>query len=463
MRAQRIYTDLVSFLTITACEIKKTVNNHGAAYIKGVIGSQDDVLGKIQDVTWVTLYAENEWQEQKGIFAGIVESIQVYPENGSTVCELNLTGATRLMDMERKVKAYQNSSMTYQSMMTGLSTSYGAAFIGGDILQRPLGHFTVQYKETDWEFLLRMASNIGACVIPEYAMAEMRYYVGLPELKNTFICDTQEYTQTKEINCLRDYSGMLLQNTEIDDVVTFNHREILELGQAVDVGGSVYFVYKIESSLKNAELVHCYELRRENGFEVKKFFNLKIVGASLNAEILDVAKDKVKVCVKVDGKQNTAIAKWFTYSTVFSSPDGTGWYCMPEIGDHVRMYFPSENEEDAYIISSVHVDPGTGTARTNPDNKSIMNRYNKQIELTPTSITLTNGNGMSIILDDEKGITIESDKNISFVAKEDFEILSTNSNVEITAGEEVSLIQNDTSITLSKDITMNGRQLLVQQ
>lgn len=44
---------------------------------------------------------------------------------------------------------------------------------------------------------------------------------------------------------------------------------------------------------------------------------------------------------------------WFPYSTIYASEDNTGWYCMPEIGDSIRIYFPSKKEEEGIAISSV--------------------------------------------------------------------------------------------------------------
>ena len=51
---------------------------------------------------------------------------------------------------------------------------------------------------------------------------------------------------------------------------------------------------------------------------------------------------------------------WFDFATVYSTPDGAGWYCMPEVGDEVRVVFPDNYEEHAYVASSVHVGAATG-------------------------------------------------------------------------------------------------------
>lgn len=34
---------------------------------------------------------------------------------------------------------------------------------------------------------------------------------------------------------------------------------------------------------------------------------------------------------------------------------GSGWYCMPEKGDEIRLYIRTVKEKHAYVISSVHL------------------------------------------------------------------------------------------------------------
>ena len=50
-----------------------------------------------------------------------------------------------------------------------------------------------------------------------------------------------------------------------------------------------------------------------------------------------------------------------------------------------KLYFPTENEENAYVCSAVHENEGNGI-RTNPENKIWRNKYGKEIRLTPDGI-----------------------------------------------------------------------------
>ena len=62
-----------------------------------------------------------------------------------------------------------------------------------------------------------------------------------------------------------------------------------------------------------------------------------MAGCSFMATVMDVKRDKVQIEVEQDEWGAADGKKWFLFSTVYSSGDGTGWYCMPEIGDSVRL------------------------------------------------------------------------------------------------------------------------------
>ena len=78
-----------------------------------------------------------------------------------------------------------------------------------------------------------------------------------------------------------------------------------------------------------------------------------MTGCSFDAVVTGGQKDRVQVEIAQDEWNAQDGKKWFPYATVYSSPDGTGWYCMPEPGDSVRLHVP-ESEEDSFVMSAVH-------------------------------------------------------------------------------------------------------------
>ena len=93
-----------------------------------------------------------------------------------------------------------------------------------------------------------------------------------------------------------------------------------------------------------------------------------------------VRADVVRVSLRTDARKETG--KWFSFSTVYSSPDGSGWYCMPEPGDEIRLYFPTEQEKHGYVISAVHLPVkhriGTVAAAFSTESDTVNNPGNRK-------------------------------------------------------------------------------------
>ena len=178
---------------------------------------------------------------------------------------------------------------------------------------------------------------------------------------------------------------------------------------------------------------------------------------SKKEEILMVKDEEVKIQLCCDENQEGTGARWFSFSSIYSSGDGSGWYCMPEPGDLVRLYFPTAKEEEAYVISSFHED---GAAlRTKPAHKFWRNKEGKEIRLSPERILITNNDGTSIELSDEEGIEIISENSVTIRAGNSLSISSSDSSIELDASRRIRMKQGDTEMTLGGDIFMQGGRI----
>lgn len=135
---------------------------------------------------------------------------------------------------------------------------------------------------------------------------------------------------------------------------------------------------------------------------------------------------------------------------------------MPEIEDKIRLHFPNRDEKNAYVISAYHLESEDINERKNPDFKSIMNKYKKEILLTPSSLVLTNNKGMSIKIEDKKGISIVSNKNVNIIAENKVNIVSNTEKVYMTSPKNIVLKQGENTIDLKEDITVEGQQSKIE-
>ena len=211
----------------------------------------------------------------------------------------------------------------------------------------------------------------------------------------------------------------------------------------------------------NGVLQNTYVLRDEKAMKVRKYYNDKLSGASLEGKIVSAKNDVVKIALKIDAYSNTADSntEWVPYSTVFSSPDGTGWYCMPEEGDAIRLYFPDSDEKNAYAISSVNLESSNAEKRCDPSVKSLGTKYGKEIVMSPGAINVISSNN-SMTLTDGGGISISSDSSISMSAPT---ISIEGGEVTIKGTDQVELSQDGgASIKITDNIDMSGSKINTQ-
>ncbi len=194
---------------------------------------------------------------------------------------------------------------------------------------------------------------------------EIQFVMSIPDQHKELKSENINYKIHKDLD---EYKYMLenyLQDASEIDYLTYeiNNYEVLKLGDNIEFQGQSFYIFNGIYELKNGILTNTYKLRIKNGLRQERIFNTKIIGSSIEGKIIGVQADKVKVHLEIDEMQDQGTAYWFKFSTMLASSDGSGWYCMPEIGDSVRVYFPTKDEDEAFAVSAVSsYQQGTGEA-----------------------------------------------------------------------------------------------------
>ena len=465
MREYRIEITQFEFLTILSLSINKEINNHACAVVSGLISDENatDYRDKLMQDIWVQILAFDESGQSKIILNGIVAGFTMDCISTQKTLTLKIMSGTWLMDGRPHFRTFQNTSLTYSKIMETINQGYtDSDFIGNDAVNMQVAGLLLQYMETDWAFLRRISSHLGSYVTPSTAHTGAKYYVGRKTKQAFRVSSGIPCAANKRVGeFMRNSSSGVGSFSEWDYLeYQFRTREIYDLWDQISLDNYTGYVCKIQSEYTRSELVHTYHLRSERGIEHMPVFNQSCVGCSFEAIITEVKQDVVRVDVVCDENEAQQDTIWFPYSTVYSTPDGPGWYCMPEVGDHVRLHIPDERESHAYVASAVH--KGNSPDRQNPDHKSIKTFYGKELLMTPDLIKLTNNKGMSIEIDDGKGIRITSDKEILIQAASDVTISSEDESLMISGTGSVNMTQAGASINLDDDISFTGAKFRIQ-
>lgn len=460
MREERLIVRPFVELKIEEYESIQEINEHTSVRLKGQIpyGKKNEYMQKCWESGWVQVLIISEKSEHV-LFCGIVTGGTINVIGDTCSMELNLQSGTILMDEKKKIRSFQAEKLTYAGVLAICNQGYENVEANFSFWkEQEIEHFVMQYMETDWEFIKRLASLKHSMILPECFDAGVKYSIGIPEREEIslydqsefqILCDMEEYRKKIE-------TGMNITLTDATSYV-WNSREIYKMGCWCKINGQPHYIWKIETNRKGDELYHTYFMRPKNGLLQSIKYNANLSGATLFGVVTGVWKDTVQVKMNDDENKGQSESRWFPYASIYSSSDGSGWYCMPEIGDKVRLYFPNSREQEAFIVSAYH--EAGAELRQNPEHKFWRNKEGKEIQLAPGKILLTNNNGTYIELSDKEGVKIVSGGPVSLSAEGMLRIFSTNSSIEMSSPNKIKLKQGDTEMKLGGDLSMSGAQI----
>ncbi|EQB90140.1 hypothetical protein J2Z44_001680 [Clostridium punense] len=448
-------------------KITNEINNHATLELIGILPSdkgEEDLYSTEEETPIDVYYIDNG--EKKSIFNGVISKVKVTVTKEVYYLYVKAYSNTYLMDITKRSGSFQNIKMSSHELINKVMSRYSKSDVIINIPNKPIGELVVQYNETDWEFLKRFVSRYNAGILPEIHVPNTKCYIGAEKNSKEEKVDVQSYTVYKQLDVFNLMKKNYLSDAVESDYVIYEIQtpNILKLGSRVNFKNSVFYVGACNEELINGVLCNTYKAQKLNGLRQKQLFNMEIVGASLDGQVIDVKRDKLKIKLDIDENQSKESAYWFPYSTMSASPDGSGWYCMPEINDTVRVYLPTKNEKEAFAISSVSNYDGAGGSdrMEDPSNKYIRTKDDKEMRFTPQGIEINSNSGQAVVkLNEDGSISIIGRNTVNITAQETINIRAEKT-LTVTAKESVALsCDKGGSITLAEsgDILLKGTEV----
>jgi hypothetical protein len=442
-------------------ELKLTqrINEHARLRFKGVIAEEakDQPVADTAAGTFVELNRVDFDSTKTLLFKGIVSRVEIKAVRDIYYIEVEALSATKLMDVKLKSRSFQNENLTYESLLKQIVSEYNGAIKDFASNGQKIGKVIIQHNETDFQFLKRLASCFNVGLIPYLLTDKPRLYFGIPdEGVEPVKLENAHYRVSKKLGEYRYSSENSIPGITESDFIYYEveSEQQVNLGAEVSFNGTTLYVCEAISFLENAVLKDHYLIAPKKGLSQKTIYNDQIVGQSLEGRVIDVAKDQVKVHLDIDPEQKVNEAFWFPYSSVYTAEGNSGWYCMPEKEDFVRIYFPSKKEEEGVAISSVRKDSSDSKHNklSDPDVKYFRTKAGKELMFSPSEIVITGKDDEIFLrLNDQDGITIYSKKKVNIVAKQDLTVESEEAKVIIKAKEGINISCDSSVITMDQN------------
>jgi hypothetical protein len=455
--------ELVSLQELT---ITKQMNEHTYVKFTGIVDEEkkDSYVRLSSSNTVVEITQVNEEGGSWVLFSGLILNLSVSVNRGVHILEVEGVSHTHELDIRKKSRSFQNHSMTYPQLLDQIAEGYSnidimdAATDGAAI-----GKFTLQYEETDWQFLKRIASRLRTGLMPASVFDSPKFYFGVFDTSSKGKLQDFNYQVRKRMDKFRYTTQNTSAKVGEDDFIYYEVEtgRVLDLGNAIEFKGKLLYVYEAYTEMKKGLLRHRYILSSRHGLRQNTFYNDKIIGVSLQGQVIGINKDKLKIHLYIDPEQQAGEAHDFPYSSVYTAEGNSGWYVMPEKGDHVRVYFPGNKEEEGVATSSVrqNAEEGESNKLSNPDHKFFRTPAGKELKMTPDEVIVTGKDGKIFIrLSEGGGIEIISSQLIKLNAKEDI-MINADKSIVISAKDQLSLTCKGSSLKMDGTTALSGTEV----
>ena len=403
-------------------EIDSKIGEHTIGKIKytaspNQLSLYDALIDKKGDKTIVVTGRSNISDEtgnatDKIFLNGVISKLRIKETKaGALAVELLCSSKSILLDRIPRYRSFQDPTLTYTDIAQEVNKNYndGETLVNVGEDMKEVSRMTIQYNETDWEYIKRLASYTGQPVIPYYDKVLVGFlknqavqtpnttysqYGKSKKNKRTMykITGTEVYPVSAPIKLkTRNRAGG--EETENDYYVIetriYNEGNTLKceymLGKQTD-----YFVdpiphEKIRGAVIEARTVHIArtdESKSEHGRTDGSSDNLegrtigakplnkyiekaenqnanvkeRVKASDIAVMILDLTEGFLKLGENGQSFEDKYAGKsYFPYVTPYSQSN-TGFTPAPEANDRVALYFPNGNETHAIVLGAVNND-----------------------------------------------------------------------------------------------------------
>ena len=366
--------------------------------------------------------------ENRILFQGMIESVQVSHEGGRYHGTLQGISATAFLDTAKKSRTFQDIHAEYEEVMEQVIKDTPRSMIDFHGENREIGIPVYQLEETDWEFLRRLASHMHTDVIPDAVRNTPRVYIGLPEGR------VQDGTD----------GGLVLDKIWKDKISgklcrRFRGYQDWEIGDRIGFNDYIYPIAEKSCSIEDGLLVFYYSVISQKEIVRCRYENKAHGGRLLSARVLDTREEAVKVKFDIDAHQLKEKAFWYP----FRPETGNVMYCMPETGEQVYFRLEDDSGKRAQAVYGVHGN-GRGNPEMKPEDRYFTTAQAKRMYFTKKGMgfrDLKQKSPLELTLSDDTGVNGISNKNVVISARDMIGIQGKN--LVLNAPKEISIVRRD--------------------
>ena len=426
---------------------------------------------------------------KRKIFSGIVDYFEIL-DYGSYGCRILMKAFSKsvLFDRknEKKYRVFQDRNLMFSDIIDEINKDYADKKLEikySDIAKKQIGSLIVQFDETDWEFLVRLASQLktGMFVIEQGIILFGIVEMGEIKKENKYFSD---------YSLVRDYKNLYykVQSNKVinlGDTVSISENAVENEGNDKDSSGNRgnFSVLKTRIFLKDFILKSEFLATDMSSYHIFRKYNEKIKGCRIEANVERVFEDGGIAKMEVrfaeglkkivqersnDESNDKAYDDYgikrfpLSYQTFYSQTN-TGFFCTPEVNDTVEVYFPNEDERFAKVSWAIN-NKGNGRFSDYTKRNFQVNQSDFNFSLNLNSFEVKTAEKYSV----ESPNIVENADNFVNKANQNM-IVASNNYLGIESigdadfyGSKINIIGKEKEITmesLSSDVRIKGKKV----
>lgn len=439
------------------CRVEGRMGEHSSMELHAFLDNREDFLWELPSYHPVELHLEGE-EDTAILFYGVITEISFETASEMRIVKIKGKSFSWLMDLTKKSRSFQEIQMSCSAFLSQVLSDYPGSGLFYGAQEMPIGKLLIQYEETDWQFLKRVLSLAGMTVTPYDYQEGIKLYAGIPMLTEHRIpFQIQKVEKDMATYYLLKVNGRQVNTADFTRYQVAS-QQLMRLFDTVYVKGMPLTVFSYAYEFGGGEMKGFYGLQMAKGLLKPAQHPLHLIGTALTGRVVNVSGTNVQAALEIDRESGNPAVCWFPYSTMSASSNGSGWYCMPEIGDDVRIYFPSKHEEEAIALSSVSnypVPKGGGADRMqDPNVRYLRTRAGHELALTPQRMTLTCAGGVSsaaiqndgtvtvsalqkVLVEAEESVTLHAEENLTLHAQGVVSLQSLKGGKVVLGGDQI--------------------------
>ena len=426
---------------------------------------------------------------KRRVFSGIVDYFEIL-DYGSYGCRILMRAFSKsvLFDRknEKKYRVFQDRNLMFSDIIDEINKDYADKKLEikySDIAKKQIGSLIVQFDETDWEFLVRLASQLktGMFVIEQGIILFGIVEMGEIKKENKYFSD---------YSLVRDYKNLYykVQSNKVinlGDTVSISENAVENEGNDKDSSGNRgnFSVLKTRIFLKDFILKSEFLATDMSSYHIFRKYNEKIKGCRIEANVERVFEDGgiakmevrfaegLKKIVQERSNEESNDKAYDDYGIkrfplsyqTFYSQTNTGFFCTPEVNDTVEVYFPNEDERFAKVSWAIN-NKGNGRFSDYTKRNFQVNQSDFNFSLNLNSFEVKTAEKYSV----ESPNIVENADNFVNKANQNM-IVASNNYLGIESigdadfyGSKINIIGKEKEITmesLSSDVRIKGKKV----